>query len=192
VASSEGPLSCGYRDPQHRADAVLRSGRIAEEADYEVEIGGGTAAAHYVSDLQEFSGIVFPKKKEFSLANRTAVCCPNRWSSPSTWISLSAAEGSQRSKVTAKSSDRTVILKSVIVSSTATANHTTALAQQVRTGDNMRAYRQFGSGPGAPLLFLQHFLGTLDNRDPVVTDPLALGRSFILFERPLTTWQITP
>jgi pimeloyl-ACP methyl ester carboxylesterase len=31
-------------------------------------------------------------------------------------------------------------------------------------------------------LFLQHFTGTLDNWDPAVTDPLALGRSVILFE----------
>src|SRR5206468_6822280 len=32
VASSESPLSLGYRDPQYRADTVLRSPRIAEEA----------------------------------------------------------------------------------------------------------------------------------------------------------------
>ena len=31
--------------------------------DYDVEISGGTAAAHYVSDLREFSGIVFPTKR---------------------------------------------------------------------------------------------------------------------------------
>jgi len=31
-------------------------------------------------------------------------------------------------------------------------------------------------------LFLQHFTGTLDNWDPAVTDPLALGRPVILFE----------
>jgi pimeloyl-ACP methyl ester carboxylesterase len=31
-------------------------------------------------------------------------------------------------------------------------------------------------------LCLQHFTGTLDNWDPAVTDPLALGRSVILFE----------
>jgi hypothetical protein len=35
-----------------------------------------------------------------------------------------------------------------------------------------------------PLLFLQHFTGTLDNWDPVVTDPLTLGGSVILFESP--------
>src|SRR6266851_799737 len=31
--------------------------------DYDVEISGGTGAAHYVSDLKEFSGIVFPTKR---------------------------------------------------------------------------------------------------------------------------------
>ena len=37
-------------------------------------------------------------------------------------------------------------------------------------------------GPGLPLLFLQHFTGTLDNWDPAVTDALASGREVILFE----------
>ena len=33
-----------------------------------------------------------------------------------------------------------------------------------------------------PLLFLQHFTGTLDNWDPAVTDLLALDREVILFD----------
>jgi hypothetical protein len=54
-------------------------------------------------------------------------------------------------------------------------------------------------------LFLQHFTGTLDNWDPAVTDPLAQGRTVILFlkapasgtlrekcQRRLPEWQITP
>jgi pimeloyl-ACP methyl ester carboxylesterase len=44
------------------------------------------------------------------------------------------------------------------------------------------AYRRFGQGAGLPLVCLQHFTGTLDNWDPAVTDPLALGREVILFE----------
>ena len=44
------------------------------------------------------------------------------------------------------------------------------------------AYRRFGHGPGLPLLFLQHFSGTLDNWDPAMTDPLAAGREVILFD----------
>jgi pimeloyl-ACP methyl ester carboxylesterase len=75
-------------------------------------------------------------------------------------------------------------VSSLIVSSTATASNTTAPTQYVTAGENTYAYRQFGSGAGAPLLFLQHFTGTLDNWDPAVTDPLALGRSVILFESP--------
>ena len=65
--------------------------------------------------------------------------------------------------------------------STAPSN-TTAPTQYVTAGDNTYAYRQFGSGRGHPLLFLQHFTGTLDGWDPAVTDPLAAGRSVILFE----------
>lgn len=44
------------------------------------------------------------------------------------------------------------------------------------------AYRRFGSGPGLPLLCLQHFTGRLDNWDPAVIDPLAAGREVILFD----------
>ena len=73
-------------------------------------------------------------------------------------------------------------MSSRTVSSTATESNTTAPTQFVTAGDNKYAYRQFGSGPGLPLLFLQHFTGTLDGWDPAVTDPLAIGRSVILFE----------
>ncbi len=70
----------------------------------------------------------------------------------------------------------------LVVSSTTTVSNTTAPTQLVTAGDNKYAYRQFGSGPGLPLLFLQHFTGTLDGWDPAVTDPLATGRPVILFE----------
>jgi len=73
-------------------------------------------------------------------------------------------------------------VSSVIVKLTETASNTTAPTQFVTAEDNNYAYRQFGSGTGVPLLFLQHFTGTLDNWDPAVTDPLALGRPVILFE----------
>jgi hypothetical protein len=55
---------------------------------------------------------------------------------------------------------------------TATSN-TTAPTQFLRGRNETYAYRRFGSGPARPLLFLQHFTGTLDNWDPAVTDPLA-------------------
>ena len=44
------------------------------------------------------------------------------------------------------------------------------------------AYRRFGGGASHPLVFLQHFTGTLDNWDPAVTDALACGREVILFD----------
>ncbi|HET6889526.1 MAG TPA: alpha/beta hydrolase [Pyrinomonadaceae bacterium] len=52
----------------------------------------------------------------------------------------------------------------------------------VQVGNERYAYRRFGNGSGLPLLFLQHFTGTLDNWDYAVTDPLALGREVILFD----------
>jgi pimeloyl-ACP methyl ester carboxylesterase len=57
-----------------------------------------------------------------------------------------------------------------------------APTQFLRVGVETYAYRRFGSGPGSPLLCLQHFTGTLDNWDPAVTDPLAERREVILFE----------
>jgi pimeloyl-ACP methyl ester carboxylesterase len=68
------------------------------------------------------------------------------------------------------------------VTSTEKPSNTTAPTQFVKAGENTYAYRRFGSGPGAPLLFLQHFTGTLDNWDPAVTDPLSQARTVILFE----------
>jgi pimeloyl-ACP methyl ester carboxylesterase len=62
------------------------------------------------------------------------------------------------------------------VNSTETASNTAAPTQSITAGDNSYAYRRLGPSAGTPLLFLQHFTGTLDNWDPAVTDPLALGR----------------
>src|SRR5262245_23151851 len=63
-----------------------------------------------------------------------------------------------------------------------TASNTTAPTQLLRVSGEAYAYRRFGQGPGRPLLFLQHFTGTLDNWDPAVTDPLASRREVILFD----------
>jgi len=52
----------------------------------------------------------------------------------------------------------------------------------LESGTERYAYRRFGSGPGLPLLCLQHFTGTLDNWDPALLDPLAAEREVILFE----------
>jgi pimeloyl-ACP methyl ester carboxylesterase len=62
------------------------------------------------------------------------------------------------------------------------ASNTTAPTQVLRGRHETYAYRRFGSGPGRPLICLQHFTGTLDNWDPAVTDPLATGRDVILFD----------
>ena len=58
----------------------------------------------------------------------------------------------------------------------------TAPTQFVETKLETYAYRRFGGGAAPPLVFLQHFTGTLDNWDPAVTNALAQGREVILFE----------
>src|SRR5215831_18671688 len=63
-----------------------------------------------------------------------------------------------------------------------TSSNVTAPTQFVQVGEQRYAFRRFGAGSGLPLLFLQHFTGTLDNWDPAVTDPLARGREVILFD----------
>jgi pimeloyl-ACP methyl ester carboxylesterase len=68
------------------------------------------------------------------------------------------------------------------MSSTTIASNTTAPTEFVQANGHSYAYRRFGGGSGLPLLFLQHFTGTLDNWDPAVTDPLASGREVILFD----------
>jgi pimeloyl-ACP methyl ester carboxylesterase len=44
------------------------------------------------------------------------------------------------------------------------------------------AYRSFGQQQGVPIVFLQHFTGTLDNWDPAVTNELAKKHPVILFD----------
>jgi pimeloyl-ACP methyl ester carboxylesterase len=65
---------------------------------------------------------------------------------------------------------------------TSSASNTSAPTQFLESGAQRYAYRRFGSGPGLPLLCLQHFTGTLDNWDPAVTDALAASRDIILFD----------
>ena len=62
------------------------------------------------------------------------------------------------------------------------ASNSTAATRFIETKLETYAYRRFGGGAAAPLVFLQHFTGTLDNWDPAVTDTLAQGREVILFE----------
>src|ERR1700743_2522974 len=59
--------------------------------------------------------------------------------------------------------------------------HQTAPTQFVETNGIRFAYRRFGKPGGVPLLFNQHFTGTMDHWDPAVTDGLALEREVILF-----------
>src|SRR6478672_13013363 len=59
--------------------------------------------------------------------------------------------------------------------------HQTAPAQFVEANGIRFAYRRFGKTGGVPLVFNQHFRGTMDYWDPAVTDGLARNREVILF-----------
>src|SRR3979490_1187686 len=60
-------------------------------------------------------------------------------------------------------------------------SHHTAPTQFVEANSIRFAYRRFGKTGGVPLVFNQHYLGTMDYWDPTVTDGLARGREVILF-----------
>jgi pimeloyl-ACP methyl ester carboxylesterase len=60
-------------------------------------------------------------------------------------------------------------------------NHQTAPTQFVEANGIRFAYRRFGKTGGVPLVFNQHFRGTMDYWDPAVTNGLARNREVILF-----------
>src|ERR1700682_6686650 len=59
--------------------------------------------------------------------------------------------------------------------------HQTAPTQFVEANGIRFGYRRFGKSGGIPLVFNQHFTGTMDHWDPAVTDGLAATREVILF-----------
>src|ERR1700704_1115564 len=60
-------------------------------------------------------------------------------------------------------------------------NHQTAPTQFVEANGIRFAYRRFGKAGGVPIVFNQHYKGTMDYWDPAVTDGLARDRELILF-----------
>src|SRR5437879_13461931 len=59
--------------------------------------------------------------------------------------------------------------------------HQTAPTQFLEANRIRFAFRRFGKANGVPLVFNQHYLGTMDYWDPMVTDGLARDREVILF-----------
>src|SRR2546422_10911507 len=63
-----------------------------------------------------------------------------------------------------------------------THTHQTAPTQFVETKGIRFAYRRFGKAGGVPMVFNQHYTGTMDYWDPAVTDGLGPHRGGILFD----------
>jgi pimeloyl-ACP methyl ester carboxylesterase len=63
-----------------------------------------------------------------------------------------------------------------------TYTHQTAPTRFVEANGISFAYRRFGKANGLPLIFNQHYTGTMDHWDPAVTDGLAKTREVILFD----------
>jgi pimeloyl-ACP methyl ester carboxylesterase len=62
-----------------------------------------------------------------------------------------------------------------------THTHQTAPTQFAEANGIRFAYRRFGKPNGVPLVFNQHYTGTIDHWDPAVTDGFAKSREVILF-----------
>ncbi len=56
--------------------------------------------------------------------------------------------------------------------------HQTAPTQFVEANGIRFAYRRFGKTGGVPIVFNQHYIGTMDYWDPTVTDGLARDRPY--------------
>jgi pimeloyl-ACP methyl ester carboxylesterase len=59
--------------------------------------------------------------------------------------------------------------------------HDTVPTQYVEANGIRFAYRRFGKAGGVPIVFNQHYTGTMDYWDPAVTDGLAQTREVILY-----------
>jgi pimeloyl-ACP methyl ester carboxylesterase len=68
------------------------------------------------------------------------------------------------------------------MSTTETYTHETVPTQYIDVNGVPFAYRTFGQADGLPLIFLQHFTGTMDNWDPLVTNGLAETHRIVLFD----------
>ena len=60
--------------------------------------------------------------------------------------------------------------------------HVTAPTRYIEVDGVRLAYRRFGPPGSVPLVFFQHFVGTMDSWDPKVVDGLAREREVILFD----------
>jgi pimeloyl-ACP methyl ester carboxylesterase len=60
--------------------------------------------------------------------------------------------------------------------------HDTAPTQYAEAGGIRFAYRRFGRPERPPLVFFQHFMGTLDDHDPALSDAFGSDREVILFD----------
>jgi pimeloyl-ACP methyl ester carboxylesterase len=60
--------------------------------------------------------------------------------------------------------------------------HETAPTRFIEANGIRYAYRRFGKESGVPLVFLQHFRGTMDNWDPMITNGFAPDRPVVLFD----------
>lgn len=60
--------------------------------------------------------------------------------------------------------------------------HQTVPTKYIEIKGTKFAYRSFGKTGGIPLIFFIHFNGTMDNWDPLITNPLSIHQHVVLFD----------
>jgi pimeloyl-ACP methyl ester carboxylesterase len=63
-----------------------------------------------------------------------------------------------------------------------THTHNSAPTQFIEVAGTRLAYRRFGTPGHTPVVFLQHFMGNLDDFDPAISDGLGTDREIVLFD----------
>src|SRR3989441_1109096 len=117
------------------------------------------------------------------------ICAPASISSPHTWSSCNRATMDRKRWQHFERSER-LSLKGVSTAYTKTKGEYCMAPQTYETtptrfveANGIRyAYRSLEKESGVPLVFLQHFRGTLDNWDPAVVNGLAKDRPVFLFD----------
>jgi pimeloyl-ACP methyl ester carboxylesterase len=61
-------------------------------------------------------------------------------------------------------------------------SHLTSVTRFIEADRNIYAYRQFGQKTGLPLILLQHFTGTMDDWDPMITNGFAKYGEIVIFD----------
>ena len=148
---------------------------LLKRHDYDVDIAPGATGAHYVSELEQFSGITVPTQR------RVFGRDPG-WEGRAE--SVGGFDRPQRGRVKLRRESRCEDeMKEAEIASKGTMDRLeTAPTEFIQSAGVTFAYRRLGPPSGTPLILLQHFSGNMDGWDPAVVDALARDGPVVVFD----------